>query len=143
LYWRAMMASPDTTLAAIAAKAEKEITYHVRHSAEWVVRLGDGTPESRARMQAALAALWPFTGEIFAVDEIDRAVIAEGTGTDPETLRAPWREAVARVLNQAELAVPADGWMQMGGRTGRHSEHIGHLLAELQYVQRAIPGARW
>jgi ring-1,2-phenylacetyl-CoA epoxidase subunit PaaC len=143
LYWRAMMNSADATLAAIAAKSEKEMAYHLRHSAEWVVRLGDSTPEARRRIEAALQKLWPFTGEMFAKDAAEQASITEGIAVDPETLRAEWRETVKAVLSRGKLAVPNDGWMQKGGRDGRHSEAFGHLLAELQYVQRAIPGATW
>ena len=142
-YWRAMTASRDTTLAAVAAKAEKEMAYHLRHSAEWVIRLGDGTAESRARLERALTTLWPFTGELFEADAIDRAVIADGAGIDPETLRDSFRATVAGVLARATLTVPADAHMQKGGRSGRHSEHLGHLLTELQYLQRTIPGATW
>lgn len=143
LYWRAMMASGDTTLAAIAAKAEKESAYHVRHCAEWLVRLGDGTPESHRRMQAAIDELWAFTGEMFEADEGERTLIAAGIAVDPETLRAAWTAQVDDVLATATLAKPAAAWMQKGGRSGRHSEHLGHLLSDLQYMQRAYPGATW
>lgn len=142
-YWRAMMSSRDATLAAIAAKAEKEMAYHLRHSAEWVVRLGDGTPESNARAVRALTALWPYTGELFETDAVDDAMIEAGIAVDPASLRDTWRATVAAVLDRATLAMPADGYMQKGGRSGRHSEHLGHLLAELQYMQRTIPGATW
>ncbi|WP_029005787.1 1,2-phenylacetyl-CoA epoxidase subunit PaaC [Azorhizobium doebereinerae] len=142
-YWRAMMASSDATLAAIAAKAEKETAYHLRHSAEWIVRLGDGTAESHARAQAALDGLWAFTGEMFAVDEGERGLITAGVAVDPESLRGVWSETVGRVLAEATLARPADGWMQKGGRDGSHSEHLGHLLSDLQYMQRTYPGATW
>lgn len=142
-YWRAMMSSRDATLAAIAAKAEKEMAYHLRHSAEWVVRLGDGTPESNARAARALTALWPYTGELFETDAVDDALIEAGIAVDPASLRDTWRATVAAVLDRATLAMPADGYMQKGGRSGRHSEHLGHLLAELQYMQRTIPGATW
>lgn len=142
-YWRAMMGSSDATLAAIAAKAEKETAYHLRHSAEWIVRLGDGTAESHARAQAALDGLWAFTGEMFAVDAGERGLIAAGVAVDPESLRGVWSETVGRVLAEATLARPADGWMQKGGRDGSHSEHLGHLLSDLQYMQRAYPGATW
>lgn len=142
-WWRAMMGSADATLAAIAAKAEKETAYHLRHASEWVVRLGDGTQESHMRAQAALDALWPFTGEMFEVDPAERELIAEGVAIDPESLRAGWRETVAGVLAQATLAVPQNDWMQKGGRNGHHTEHLGHLLSELQYLQRAFPGAVW
>jgi len=142
-FWRAMMASSDPTLAAIAAKAEKELAYHLRHSAEWVLRLGDGTAESHARIADALAGLWPFTGELFAHDAEEAALVASGIAVDPETLRAAWRSTVTETLIAATLSVPADGWMQSGGRNGVHSEHFGHLLSELQYVQRLIPLADW
>jgi ring-1,2-phenylacetyl-CoA epoxidase subunit PaaC len=143
LYWRMMMGSRDATLAAIAGKAEKEMAYHMRHSAEWVVRLGDGTPESRTRTTAALESLWPFTGEMFEADEADRAVIEDGIGVEPNTLQDPWRDCALRVFAQALLSVPKDGFMRKGGRRGQHSEHLGHLLAEMQYLQRAMPGASW
>ncbi|SFI47501.1 ring-1,2-phenylacetyl-CoA epoxidase subunit PaaC [Bosea sp. OK403] len=142
-WWRAMMGSADATLAAIAAKAEKESAYHLRHAAEWVMRLGDGTPESHRRAQAALDALWPLTGEMFEVDSAERELIAEDMAVDPESLRAGWRETVVSVLAQATLAVPQNDWMQKGGRNGHHTEHLGHLLSELQYLQRAFPGAVW
>lgn len=142
-YWRAMKASRDATLAAIAAKAEKEMAYHLRHSAEWVVRLGDGTRESHDRTARALVQLWPFTGELFEADEIERAMIDDGVAVDPASLRETWRKTVSDVLLRATLEMPADAYMQKGGRSGRHSEHLGHLLTELQYMQRTIPGATW
>jgi len=142
-YWRAMTQSKDATLAAIAAKAEKESAYHLRHSAEWVIRLGDGTELSRARIEQALTHLWPYVGEMMIADENDQEMIAAGVGTDPEPIRTVWRQTVTEVLNRATLAVPPEGWMQRGGRQGRHGEPMGHLLAELQYMQRAFPGAKW
>ena len=142
-YWRAMMGSRDATLAAIAAKAEKEMAYHVLHSAEWVIRLGDGTAQSRAHIVAALDTLWPFTGELFEADAPDRAVIEEGIGLDPLTLREAWYDVVARVFAQATLPMPKDGAMRKGGRRGQHSEHLGPMLAQMQYLQRAMPGASW
>jgi ring-1,2-phenylacetyl-CoA epoxidase subunit PaaC len=143
LYWRAMMNSRDTTLAAIAAKSEKESAYHLRHSSEWMVRLGDGTDESHRRAQTAVDDLWAFTGEMFAVDDSERGLIDAGIAVDPETVRAAWLETVSRVLDEATLARPQNDWMQQGGRDGRHSEHLGHLLSELQSMQRAFPGATW
>lgn len=142
-YWRALMASTDQTLAAIAAKAEKESAYHLRHASEWTIRLGDGTAESHARAQQALDELWPFTGELFTVSAAERGLVDAGIAIDPEALRAGWHAIVARVAGRATLTLPADGWMQRGGREGRHSEHLGHLLSDLQYLQRAFPGARW
>lgn len=142
-YWRALATSPDATLAAIAAKAEKESAYHVRHSAEWVIRLGDGTPESHRRAQDALDGLWAFTGEMFETDDSERHLIAAGVVPDPARFEAPWRAMVADIVAQATLRLPQGGWMQKGGRAGRHSEHLGHLLSDLQYMQRAFPGASW
>ena len=142
-YWKAMMASKDATLAAIAAKAEKEMAYHLRHSTEWVMRLGDGTKESHRRLADALADLWAYTGEIFEADAEERALIARGILVDPESLRALWNATVRDTLAAANLEVPQAAWMQTGGRKGQHSEHLGHLLSELQYVQRMIPGAVW
>ena len=138
-YWRAMMASTDPTLAAIAAKSEKESAYHLRHSSEWLIRLGDGTAESRRRTADAVAALWPFTGELF---EPDDAALG-GAAADPEALRPVWQATVASVFAQATLTVPQGGWMQRGGRTGRHSEHLGPMLAVMQHLQRTHPGATW
>lgn len=142
-YWRALIHSADPTLAAIAAKAEKESAYHLRHSAEWVIRLGDGTDESHRRAQTALDTLWSFTGEMFVTDAEDAELIVAGTVPDPAALHAAWQEEVAAVLTRATLQRPAGRWMQQGGRAGRHSEHLGHLLAELQYMQRSFPGAIW
>jgi ring-1,2-phenylacetyl-CoA epoxidase subunit PaaC len=143
LYWRAMMKSADTTLAAIAAKSEKESAYHVRHSSEWVVRLGDGTEESHRRAQNAIDDLWPFTGEMFHVDESERALIEAGIAVDPAVLRPQWLKLVSGIVHEATLALPGNDWMQQGGRDGRHSEHLGHLLSELQSMQRTFPGATW
>ncbi len=143
LYWRAMMNSSDQALAAIAAKSEKESAYHVRHSSEWIIRLGDGTDESHRRAQAAIDDLWPYTGEMFEVDDSERGLIDAGAAIDPATLRAPWMETISKVLREATLVLPTSDWMQKGGRSGRHSEHLGHLLSELQSMQRTFPGATW
>src|SRR5215469_13092215 len=143
LYWRAMMKSSDATLAAIAAKSEKESAYHLRHSSEWIVRLGDGTEESHGRAQTAIDDLWSFTGEMFAVDDAERALIYAGIAIDPAGLKAQWLKTVTGVVAEATLMLPENDWMQQGGRVGRHSEHLGHLLAELQSLQRSFPGATW
>jgi len=143
LYWRAMMTSRDATLAAIAAKSEKESAYHLRHSSEWMVRFGDGTEESHRRAQAAIDDLWAFTGEMFSVDDSERGLIDGGIVVDPETLRPQWLKTVSGVLGEATLARPANDWMQKGGRIGHHTEHLGHLLSELQSLQRSFPGATW
>ncbi len=133
----------DERLAAIAARAVKEIRYHLRHVSQWIVRLGDGTDESRRRIAASLAELWRFTGEPFAGDAVDTAVQRDFGGPDLERLREAWRRNVATALNEATLEVPEDGWMDGGGRDGRHTEHFGYLLAEMQFLQRAYPDARW
>src|ERR1700738_1729936 len=143
LYWRAMMASNDATLAAIAAKSEKESAYHLRHSSEWMVRLGDGTEESHRRAQTAIDDLWAYTGEMFDVDDSERGLIDAGIAIDTPTLHARWLKTVSDVVNEATLVLPKSSWMQQGGRNGRHSEHLGHLLSELQSMQRTFPGATW
>jgi ring-1,2-phenylacetyl-CoA epoxidase subunit PaaC len=143
LYWRAMMQSSDATLAAIAAKSEKESAYHLRHSSEWMLRLGDGSAESHRRAQAAVDALWAFTGEMFQADDGERALIRCGIAVDPATLHQRWQNTVADIAGEATLLLPKNGWMQQGGRSGRHSEHLGHLLSELQSMQRTFPGATW
>ena len=142
-YWRAMMKSSDATLKAIAAKSEKESAYHLRHSSEWMVRLGDGTEESHARARAAIDDLWAYTGEMFEVDASERALIGAGIAADPASLHPQWFKTVADVVREATLALPKSDWMQQGGRIGNHSEHLGHLLSELQSMQRTFPGATW
>lgn len=141
--WEALSASADAEIAGVAAKASKECAYHVRHSAEWVIRLGDGTAESRQRMQAALDDVWMYTGEMFEVDDTDRAMIAAGIGTDVSRLKPAWTVAIDDVIAQATLRRPKDGWMASGGRRGLHTEHLGHLLAQMQVLQRSHPGASW
>jgi ring-1,2-phenylacetyl-CoA epoxidase subunit PaaC len=143
LYWRAMMKSADATLAAIAAKSEKESAYHLRHSSEWMLRLGDGTEESHRRAQGAVDDLWAFTGEMFEVDDSERALIDAGIAIDPAGLHPRWFKTVSSVMSEATLALPRSDWMQKGGRSGRHSEHLGHLLSELQSMQRTFPGVTW
>lgn len=131
------------TLAGIAAKALKEAKYHLRHTAEWVRMLGDGTAESHQRAQRALDDVWPYTAELFMTDAIDRQALGDGVGVDVEALRPRWRQTVEQVLAEATLTVPKDGFSPRGGRTGRHTEHLGHMLAEMQSLARAHPGATW
>jgi len=142
-FWRALAGSRDATLAAIAAKAEKEAAYHLRHAGEWLIRLGDGTAESHRRAQAALEELWPYAGELFGCDAVEETLIAAGVAVDPAALRPDWEKTVGDVLAEATLKPPAASWTQSGGRRGLHSEHLGHLLAEMQFLQRAYPGATW
>jgi ring-1,2-phenylacetyl-CoA epoxidase subunit PaaC len=142
-FWRAATGSAEATVAAIAAKTEKETAYHVRHAAEWLIRLGDGTAESHRRAQAALDELWPYTGELFLTDATDTTMIEARIIPDPASLHAAWNATIDATMARATLIRPADGWMQSGGRTGRHTEHLGHLLAEMQHLQRTYPGATW
>ena len=139
----ALQRSADAELAAIAAKAHKEVRYHVRHSGEWMLRLGDGTAESHGRMQAALDELWHFTDELWATDALDAELLAAGIAPDMAALQGPWREQVAEVIAAATLTLPADRSPMRGGRRGIHTEHLGHMLAEMQSVARAHPGATW
>jgi ring-1,2-phenylacetyl-CoA epoxidase subunit PaaC len=140
-FWRAASASRDRDLAAIAAKAEKECAYHLRHSAEWLIRLGDGTVESHGRAQAALDRLWPYTGEMFEAE--DDVLVAADITPEPAGLREAWERTVGTVLAEATLDRPVECWMQTGGREGRHTEHLGHMLAVMQSVARSFPGAKW
>ena len=142
-FWRTAVASTEQTIAAIAAKAEKETAYHLRHASEWLIRLGDGTAESHRRAQTAVDYLWPYTGELFATDAADASLVAAGVIPDAAMFRSTWNDTVEAVLRRATLSRPADGWMQSGGRSGRHTEHLGHLLAEMQHLQRTYPGATW
>ena len=140
-WWRLAARSAEPRLAAIAAKAEKESAYHLRHAAEWLIRLGDGTAESHRRAQAAVDALWPYTGEMFEPE--DSELVAAGICPDPPALREVWQATIDGVLAQATLDRPRDGWMQTGGRAGRHGEALGHVLAVLQVLPRTYPGATW
>ncbi len=143
LYLDALKACGHEQLAALAAKSLKEDIYHLRHSSEWMIRLGDGTAESHARVQRAVDDLWRFTGELFETDDVDRAVGAYGIHVDRASLLPRWTEIVADVARRATLALPGDQPMGSGGRRGRHSEHLGHMIAEMQSVARAHPGASW
>lgn len=129
--------SSDARVAAIAAKAVFEVRYHIERSRDWIIRLGDGTEESHVRVQAALDRLWPYTGEMFQADA------ADAPAGDLAALRAPWLAELTSTFERATLRLPEKGWMQRGGKQGVHSENLGHLLAEMQFLQRAYPGARW
>lgn len=135
--------SADSTLAGIAAKARKECTYHLRHTADWMLKLGDGTDESHARAQAALDELWPYAHELLWGDAVDDAMAAQGIAVDVRTMGPAFRSNVDRVVRASTLTLPVDGWKPVGGRTGRHTEHLGHLLAEMQILARSHPGASW
>ncbi|MYM33901.1 phenylacetate-CoA oxygenase subunit PaaC [Duganella sp. FT94W] len=136
--------SADPRIAAIAEKSLKEVTYHLRRSGDLIVRLGDGTDVSHAKTQAAANALWMYSGEVFAYDTVDEAMVAAGIAPAAADLRAQWLAHVDEVFTEATLTMPpADAWMQSGGKQGRHSEHLGYILAEMQFLQRAYPGATW
>lgn len=142
-FYSALVRSADTTLAAIAEKSLKEVTYHLRWSSEWVIRLGDGTDESHNRMQHAVDELWMYTGELFVMNDTDKAMLAEGVGADLAGIKTSWHHKVAEILEEATIATPSGKWMQQGGKDGRHSEHLGYILTELQFMQRAYPGMEW
>ncbi|GAB2849401.1 phenylacetate-CoA oxygenase subunit PaaC [Pseudoduganella ginsengisoli] len=134
----------DQRIAEIAEKSLKEVTYHLRRSGDLVVRMGDGTEISHAKTQAAVNELWPYTGEFFNYDDVDRAMVDAGIAPAADELRAQWLAHVSDILAEATLTMPSpDAWMQKGGKQGRHTEHLGYLLAEMQFLQRAYPGAQW
>jgi ring-1,2-phenylacetyl-CoA epoxidase subunit PaaC len=139
----ALARSTDTRVAGIAAKAAKEVAYHVERSGEWMIRLGDGTDESHAKIQAAIDNLWTYTGEMCVADAEETMLIDAGIASDACLLAAPWRQRVDAVMDEATLVVPASAHMQRGGKQGVHTEHLGYVLAEMQFLQRAYPGAQW
>lgn len=140
---RALQKSSDPRVAEIAAKAVKEVSYHLERSADLVIRLGDGTEESHTRMQKALNALWPYTGELFTADAVDQAVAEAGIAPDLADLKTAWDRTVAEVMTEATLSLPAGAFQHKGGKTGRHTEALGFILADLQFLQRAYPGGVW
>lgn len=143
LQYEKMHHSADEQLAGIAAKSLKEVTYHLTWSSEWVIRLGDGTEESRSRMQKAIDELWAYTGELFMPAPYEVEMIREGIAPDIAALKESWLQKVAEVFEEATLTVPEKTFMQSGGKTGIHSEKLGYLLTDLQYLQRTYPGAEW
>lgn len=135
--------SADTQLAAIAEKSLKETKYHLKHSSEWMIRLGDGTEESHTRVQAAVDDLWRFTDELFFMNEVDEALLKENIAVDLNEVKSIWKTYVNEIFAEANLQIPASDWQQKGGRIGMHSEHLGFILAEMQFMQRAYPGMEW
>lgn len=135
--------STDETIAAIAAKAVKEVTYHLKRDSEWLIRFGDGTAESHKRAQDAVNDLWTFTGELFESDDVYTELVKAGIAPDMAPIKAAFDKTVDAVLAEATLQRPADGFMATGGRHGKHTEHMGYILADMQYMQRAFPGAEW
>lgn len=141
---RGLLSASDARIAAIAEKSLKEVTYHLRRSGDLVVRMGDGTALSHAKIQTAADELWMYSGEMFAYDEVDHAMVAQGIAPPASELREQWLAHVASIFAEATLTMPSpDAWMQSGGKQGRHSEHLGYLLAEMQFLQRAYPGVSW
>ena len=143
LYLPKLMQSNDATLAAVAAKGIKETQYHLRRSRDWTLRLGDGTAESHQRMQKAINSLWGYTHELFELDELEQLLVDQGVGVDSVALRAEWLAAVESILSEATLSRPEDDWVVKGGRTGYHTENLGHLLTEMQFLHRSNPGCEW
>jgi ring-1,2-phenylacetyl-CoA epoxidase subunit PaaC len=143
LLYERLAESTDETLAAIAAKARKESAYHLDHASQWTVRLGDGTAESHRRMQAAVDDIWPYTHELFASDDLTTRLAATGIAPDQAALRGPWLETISAVLTEATLTRPENTWTPTGSREGLHTEHLSYLLAEMQVLHRAHPGATW
>lgn len=143
LLYEKMQASNDEQLVGIAAKSLKEVTYHVKWSSEWVIRLGDGTGESHARMQLAITELWPYTGEMFFPADYETAMIAEGVAPDVSFLKEEWMKKVSEVFNEATLAIPENVYMHSGGKNGVHTEKLGYILSDLQYLQRTYTGTEW
>jgi ring-1,2-phenylacetyl-CoA epoxidase subunit PaaC len=143
LVWEALKGSADAQLAAIAAKSLKETQYHLRHARDWMLRLGDGTDESHAKMQAAINHLMPYTQEFFAPSAMETAVVKSGLGVDTRALQASWNQLVDEALVEATLQRPAAGGYVTTGKTGVHSEHLGFVLAEMQSLARAHPEAVW
>ena len=143
LQLEALARCTDRRVAEIAARAVKEIRYHLRHVTQWIIRLGDGTPESHEKVRDSLARLWGYSGELFNADEVDRAMQRDFDGPDLAEIHFHWKNRVAQVLREATLDLPEDCWHPGGGKAGRHSEHFGYLIAEMQHMQRAWPGAEW
>ncbi|HNQ60886.1 MAG TPA: phenylacetate-CoA oxygenase subunit PaaC [Bacteroidia bacterium] len=142
-FYAELKKSKDKTLAALAEKSWKEVAYHLRHSSEWVIRFGDGTEESKRRLEDAIDELWRYTGDMFDMDETDRVLIAEGLVPDLSPIRKLWEKKIAEVFETATVSVPENVFMMSGSRKGKHTENLGHLLAEMQYLHRAHPGVSW
>lgn len=142
-YQQALCKSNDERLAAIAEKSLKEVAYHLRWTSEWVIRLGDGTAESKERIQLAIQDLWPFHGELLKPADFEIKAAEEGYGVDLPSIKESVERKIFEVLDEATMIRPSDGWMHSGGKIGRHSEHLGFILAEMQFLQRAYPNSVW
>ncbi len=135
--------SKDSTISGIAEKSLKEISYHLRHSSQWILRLGDGTEESHNRTQNALDNLWRFTHEFFEMDEVDTMLVNSGIAVNLSDVKSKWMDKVSEIFEQATLTIPTNSFMNTGSRQGKHTEHLGYLLAEMQHVNRSYPGCNW
>ena len=142
-FYQGLQESNDPHLAAVAEKSLKEVTYHLKWSSEWVIRLGDGTEESHRRMQQAVNDRWEFTGELFMETTADIIALEAGYGVDLSRIKTLWAARVEKIFDLANIQIPENTWMQQGGKTGTHSEHLGYILAEMQFMQRAYPGMEW
>lgn len=143
LFLRELSHSKNDFFKAFAEKSIKEVRYHWQHSSDWVKRMGDGTEESHSRIQTGFNQLWEYAGEMFANDALDESAVKEGIGVDLAGLKAEWDQIVSSVLSEATLEKPADGWFHKGGRHGKHTEHLGFMLAEMQFLQRTYPNSKW
>ena len=138
-----LLQSKDDYIKSVAHKAIKEITYHAQWSAEWVIRLGDGTEESHQKVQQSLNELWEWTGEMFTMDKVEQTMLDQGIGVNLEEVKAHWHQKVSEILEIATLNKPEDGWMQKGGKQGEHTEDMGYVLAEMQHLPRMHPDVQW
>ena len=143
LYYQELEKSKDETLSALATKSLKEVSYHLRHSSNWVIRLGDGTQESKDKIQKSLNNIWKYTGEFFEMDELDEKMLKEKIGVNNKNLKKDWDKLVDETLIKAKLKKPEDGYMMTGSRKGIHTEMLGKILSEMQYLPRAYPDAKW
>ena len=143
LFYTELSKSKDETLSALASKSLKEVKYHLRHSSNWLVRLGDGTAESNTKVQVALEELWMYTGELFEMDDLDTELVNSGIAVNNSTLKSDWDKMVNNTLAKAKLTRPEDAYMATGGKKGLHTEYLGFILSEMQFLQRAYPDAKW
>jgi ring-1,2-phenylacetyl-CoA epoxidase subunit PaaC len=142
-FFDSLRKSSDKTLSALAEKSLKEVTYHLRHSSQWILRLADGTEESRKRTLRALEELWRYTGDLFTMDELDGELISNGIGVDLENVHKQWLSKIGEIFSEAGLTIPEDKIFITGGISGKHSEHLGHMLSEMQILPRSMPGVEW
>jgi ring-1,2-phenylacetyl-CoA epoxidase subunit PaaC len=142
-FFEALKTSADATLSALAVKAHKEVLYHLRHTAAWIERFGDGTGESHERVQQAINELWAFTDELFEMNAVDEVLLKEKIAVDLTSLKTKWERTVSEVLQRSTVSIPGNIWQQKGSRDAKHTEHLGFLLAEMQHLHRAHPGAAW